>query len=142
MEIKEHAFLISGGGSGLGAAAARALVAAGGKTVIADIDDDGIDDIVAAGFSNNIVKWYKVDISYPEQVSLKVGTLEIFNKADELDLNVQHSTDFSTEVNSYLTANQGNSYSDDYGNNFIDLKVTTESATEGRITMLQRSILR
>ena len=40
MEIKNKAFLISGGGSGLGAATARALTAAGGNVVIADINQE------------------------------------------------------------------------------------------------------
>jgi NAD(P)-dependent dehydrogenase (short-subunit alcohol dehydrogenase family) len=40
MEIKDKAFLISGGGSGLGAATARALTAAGGNVVIADINQE------------------------------------------------------------------------------------------------------
>ena len=39
MQIKDHAFLVAGGGSGLGAATARMLVAAGGRVVIADLDD-------------------------------------------------------------------------------------------------------
>jgi NAD(P)-dependent dehydrogenase (short-subunit alcohol dehydrogenase family) len=38
VEIAGKAFLISGGGSGLGAATARALVAAGGRVVLADVD--------------------------------------------------------------------------------------------------------
>ena len=37
MQIKDHVFLIPGGASGLGAATARNLVAAGGKVVIADV---------------------------------------------------------------------------------------------------------
>jgi NAD(P)-dependent dehydrogenase (short-subunit alcohol dehydrogenase family) len=39
MQIANHAFLVAGGGSGLGAATARMLVAAGGKVVIADLND-------------------------------------------------------------------------------------------------------
>jgi NAD(P)-dependent dehydrogenase (short-subunit alcohol dehydrogenase family) len=38
MEIKGRTFIVSGGGSGLGAATARRLVAAGGNVVIADIN--------------------------------------------------------------------------------------------------------
>ncbi|HET8608166.1 MAG TPA: SDR family NAD(P)-dependent oxidoreductase [Burkholderiales bacterium] len=40
MRIPGHAFLISGGGSGLGAAVARRLAADGGRVVIADIDEN------------------------------------------------------------------------------------------------------
>nr|WP_315401916.1 3-hydroxyacyl-CoA dehydrogenase [uncultured Duganella sp.] len=37
MHIQDHVFLITGGASGLGAATARMLVAAGGKVVLADV---------------------------------------------------------------------------------------------------------
>ena len=40
MEISGRAFLISGGASGLGAACARALIGAGGKVLIADLNRD------------------------------------------------------------------------------------------------------
>jgi NAD(P)-dependent dehydrogenase (short-subunit alcohol dehydrogenase family) len=39
MQIKDHVFLVAGGGSGLGAATARMLAAAGGKVVVADLND-------------------------------------------------------------------------------------------------------
>jgi NAD(P)-dependent dehydrogenase (short-subunit alcohol dehydrogenase family) len=41
VRIPGHAFLISGGGSGLGAAVARRLAADGGRVAIADIDENG-----------------------------------------------------------------------------------------------------
>jgi NAD(P)-dependent dehydrogenase (short-subunit alcohol dehydrogenase family) len=40
MEIKNSTFIVTGGASGLGAATARTLVAAGGKVVIADVNAD------------------------------------------------------------------------------------------------------
>ncbi|QQS48090.1 MAG: 3-hydroxyacyl-CoA dehydrogenase [Acidobacteriota bacterium] len=40
MQIKNHTFLVAGGGSGLGAAAVRALSAGGANVVIADINKD------------------------------------------------------------------------------------------------------
>jgi NAD(P)-dependent dehydrogenase (short-subunit alcohol dehydrogenase family) len=41
MQIENHAFLVTGGASGLGAATARMLAAAGGKVLIADLGDPG-----------------------------------------------------------------------------------------------------
>ncbi|HEY1030045.1 MAG TPA: SDR family NAD(P)-dependent oxidoreductase, partial [Pseudomonas sp.] len=38
MQIRDKVFLITGGASGLGAAAAQALVEAGGKVVLVDLD--------------------------------------------------------------------------------------------------------
>lgn len=40
MQIKERCFLITGGGSGLGAASARLLADAGAKVVLADVNDE------------------------------------------------------------------------------------------------------
>jgi len=40
MQIKGKVFVITGGGSGLGAATARRIVAAGGKTVLVDINEE------------------------------------------------------------------------------------------------------
>ena len=39
MQIKDHVFLVTGGGSGLGAATAAMLAAHGGKVVIADVNE-------------------------------------------------------------------------------------------------------
>ena len=41
MQIEKHAFLVAGGGSGLGAATAARLVSEGGNVVIADFNDAG-----------------------------------------------------------------------------------------------------
>ena len=40
MELKNSTFIVTGGASGLGAAAVRSLVAAGGKVIIADLNAD------------------------------------------------------------------------------------------------------
>jgi NAD(P)-dependent dehydrogenase (short-subunit alcohol dehydrogenase family) len=40
MQIRDNVFIITGGASGLGAATARALAVAGGKVVLADLQDD------------------------------------------------------------------------------------------------------
>ncbi len=48
MQIDKHAFLVAGGGSGLGAATAKRLVADGANVVIADLNDAG--DWVAEKF--------------------------------------------------------------------------------------------
>src|SRR5437763_16968970 len=47
MHIAGHTFLVSGGGSGLGAACVRMLAAAGGNVVIADVNDAAGDKLVA-----------------------------------------------------------------------------------------------
>ena len=39
MQIQDHAFLVTGGGSGLGAATAAMLAAHGGKVVVADVNE-------------------------------------------------------------------------------------------------------
>ena len=47
MQIKTHVFLVTGGGSGLGAAVARRIVAEGGRVVIADINRAAGEAVVA-----------------------------------------------------------------------------------------------
>ena len=43
MEIKDNVFVVTGGGSGLGAATAKMIVAAGGKVVLADVNKEAGD---------------------------------------------------------------------------------------------------
>jgi NAD(P)-dependent dehydrogenase (short-subunit alcohol dehydrogenase family) len=47
MQIAAHVFLIAGGGSGLGAATARLLVAQGGKVVLADLNQATAEKLAA-----------------------------------------------------------------------------------------------
>uniref|UniRef100_UPI003F97AFBD SDR family NAD(P)-dependent oxidoreductase n=1 Tax=Rhodoblastus sp. TaxID=1962975 RepID=UPI003F97AFBD len=47
MQIQDKVFVVTGGGSGLGAAVARQIVAAGGKVVIADINAEAGQKIAA-----------------------------------------------------------------------------------------------
>jgi NAD(P)-dependent dehydrogenase (short-subunit alcohol dehydrogenase family) len=48
MQINNHVFLVTGGASGLGAATARLLVAAGGSVIIADLDRAAGEKLAAA----------------------------------------------------------------------------------------------
>ena len=52
MQISEHSFIITGSGSGLGAATARLLVAAGGKVLLADVDSAS-GEVLAAELGSN-----------------------------------------------------------------------------------------
>jgi NAD(P)-dependent dehydrogenase (short-subunit alcohol dehydrogenase family) len=59
MQIKDHAFLITGGGSGLGAATAKVLAEHGGKVLLADVAD-------GAGVANSIganARYVKCDVT-------------------------------------------------------------------------------
>jgi NAD(P)-dependent dehydrogenase (short-subunit alcohol dehydrogenase family) len=47
MEIQDHAFLVSGGASGLGAACVRMLAGAGGKAVISDLNREAGEKLAA-----------------------------------------------------------------------------------------------
>ena len=48
MDIKDKVFLITGGASGLGAAAAEGLLAAGARVLLADINAEALDERVRA----------------------------------------------------------------------------------------------
>ena len=61
MQIQNHVFLVTGGGSGLGAATATMLAANGGKVVIADLNEPAGKDI--AGFLGGAVRFVKADVT-------------------------------------------------------------------------------
>ena len=61
MQIQNHAFLVTGGGSGLGAATATMLAANGGKVVIADLNEAGGKEV--AGFLGGTVRYIRADVT-------------------------------------------------------------------------------
>ena len=61
MQIQNHAFLVTGGGSGLGAAAATMLAANGGKVVLADVNESAAKEL--AGFLGAAVRFIKADVA-------------------------------------------------------------------------------
>jgi NAD(P)-dependent dehydrogenase (short-subunit alcohol dehydrogenase family) len=61
MQIQNHVFLVTGGGSGLGAASATMLAANGGKVVIADLNEPKGKDV--AGFLGGTVRFIKADVT-------------------------------------------------------------------------------
>jgi NAD(P)-dependent dehydrogenase (short-subunit alcohol dehydrogenase family) len=61
MQISKHTFLVTGGGSGLGAATATMLAANGGNVVIADVNEAAGKDI--AGFLGGTVRFAKTDVT-------------------------------------------------------------------------------
>jgi NAD(P)-dependent dehydrogenase (short-subunit alcohol dehydrogenase family) len=71
MEINGKTFLISGGGSGLGAATARVLVGAGGKVVLADISEENGNRMVEELGADNAL-FIKTDVSDETNVQAAV----------------------------------------------------------------------
>jgi NAD(P)-dependent dehydrogenase (short-subunit alcohol dehydrogenase family) len=68
MKIENNVFLVAGGGSGLGAATAKMLAAAGGKVVVADLSD-------AAGWmgeSHANVRYAKADVTSEQDIQSAV----------------------------------------------------------------------
>jgi len=61
MQIQNHVFLVTGGGSGLGAATATMLAANGGKVVIADLNEAAGKDVV--GFLGGAVRFIRTDVA-------------------------------------------------------------------------------
>jgi hypothetical protein len=102
---------------------------------IADMDNDNIQDVLGTSYADNLVNWYSVDISYPEDVALSLDSTEVFKVNGELENSLKHSTDFATAVNDYLAARSDFDFEDDYGNKFIEVRITTRTQTEGRVTL-------
>jgi len=71
MEINGKTFLISGGGSGLGAATARVLVAAGAKVVLADISEENGNKMVDE-LGEDKARFVKTDVSDEANVQAAV----------------------------------------------------------------------
>jgi len=69
MQIQNHAFLVAGGGSGLGAATARMLAQAGGKVVIADVNAAGEEFARSLGAQ---AKFAKTDVTDEAQTQAAV----------------------------------------------------------------------
>ena len=72
MQIKDSVFLIPGGASGLGAATAKTLVAAGGKVMIADLNREAGEKFVAA--MGPAARFVVADVTSEEQVQQAVDT--------------------------------------------------------------------
>src|SRR5215472_6763041 len=67
MEINGKTFLISGGGSGLGAATAEVIAQAGGKVVVADINQDAGNSVVGE-LGEDRTMFVKTDVSDDESL--------------------------------------------------------------------------
>lgn len=79
MQIKDNVFVVTGGGSGLGAATARMIVANGGKVILADVNQEA-GNAVAAELGAN-AKFVATDVTNEESAkaafaaAVEFGTL-------------------------------------------------------------------
>ena len=81
MEIKEKVALITGGGSGLGAASARMLVEGGGRVVLVDVDQERAEAL--AQELGSAAQPAGGDVGRPEQMAAAVAlALERFGRLD------------------------------------------------------------
>src|SRR5262245_37998978 len=67
MEIQNRTFLITGGASGLGAATAQLLAAAGANLLVADINRDGGESVVA-GIGSSRARFVATDVTNEHSV--------------------------------------------------------------------------
>ena len=72
MKIQGSTFLVTGGSSGLGAATARRLVGAGGNVIIADLNSEAGEALVAE--LGDSAKFVKTNVASPEDVQGAVDT--------------------------------------------------------------------
>ncbi|NMG27364.1 3-hydroxyacyl-CoA dehydrogenase [Aromatoleum evansii] len=70
MKIENSVFVVTGGGSGLGAATARMLVAAGGKVVLADVNREG-GEALAKELGANVV-FAQTDVTSEESAKAAI----------------------------------------------------------------------
>ena len=74
MQIKENSFLVTGGASGLGEAVVRAIVAQGGKVVIADLNET-VGSALVAELGDN-TRFVRCDVISGDEVQAAVDTAE------------------------------------------------------------------
>lgn len=74
MNIQNRAFLVSGGASGLGAATVRAIVAAGGRAVIADLNTEAGEALAAE--LGEATRFCRTDICSEADVQAAVNTAQ------------------------------------------------------------------
>ena len=79
MEINGKTFFISGGGSGLGAATARVIAQAGGKVLIADINEETGNSIVKE-LGEDKARFVKADVSDEASVQAAVDAAVAFGE--------------------------------------------------------------
>src|SRR5689334_15331205 len=79
MEINGKTFFISGGGSGLGAATARVIAQAGGKVLIADINEETGNSMVSE-LGADKARFVRADVSEEAQVQAAVDAAVAFGE--------------------------------------------------------------
>ena len=72
MQIKDKVFVVTGGGSGLGAATARRIVAAGGKVVLVDINEEAGAAMEAE--LGDAARFVRTDVTNEDEVQVAVET--------------------------------------------------------------------
>ena len=74
MQIEQHSFLVTGGASGLGESVVRAIVAQGGKVIIADLNESAGQALVDELGDN--VRFSRCDITSADEVQAAVDMAE------------------------------------------------------------------
>jgi hypothetical protein len=98
---------------------------------ISDINNDGVKDVAAVGYSSNEICWYNVSIMYPQGITVKVGDVEIHKEVGTLDYS-DRTDDFSAAINTHM-ATIASEFEDYYGNDFVDVALRTTLNSRGRI---------
>ncbi|WP_296191056.1 MULTISPECIES: SDR family NAD(P)-dependent oxidoreductase [unclassified Psychrobacter] len=77
MQIEQHSFLVTGGASGLGESVVRAIVAQGGKVVIADLNESTGQALVdELGDNVRFVRFVRCDVTSGDEVQAAVELAE------------------------------------------------------------------
>jgi hypothetical protein len=98
---------------------------------ISDINHDGLKDVASVGYSSDEICWYNVSITYPEGVTVQVGSNSIYTEPSILDYN-DRTDDFTAALNIHL-ASTAPDFEDNYGNEFLDFALKTTSNSRGRV---------
>jgi hypothetical protein len=98
---------------------------------ISDINNDGIKDVAAVGYSSDEICWYNVSIMYPQDVTVQVGNNDIYVEPGVLDYK-DRTNNFASALNTYLSSTAPE-FEDDYGNELVDVALKTTLSSRGRV---------
>ncbi len=104
---------------------------------MADLDNDGLPDIISASAQKSQIKVWKMAVTYPEDIGLDVGndesTVDIQFNGEFRDL---HTFNISQGLQDYIDTNPGSAVTTDrWGNRLVSVQMEIISSTKGRITL-------
>lgn len=110
---------------------------------IADLENDGIQEVLSSSTSRDEIRAYKIDAVYPSDFSLDIGADESTSDIPVISsLRGRHEVEFAQALQDTVN-NPGGSirqFRDSYGTEMLEIPLELYSSTTGKITLDEVSI--